>query len=81
MKNNNTKGIIFILIGMLVFSIQDSIMKYIYNSTSLYEVYIIRTLVSFLIIFIFLKFFKKPIVFKTFKNMTIIKKLTKVLIK
>ena len=65
MKNNNSKGIILILIGMLIFSIQDSIMKYIYNSTSLYEVYIIRTLVSFLIIIIFLKFLKKPIVFKT----------------
>ena len=65
MKNNNPKGIILILIGMLIFSIQDSIMKYIYNSTSLYEVYIIRTLVSFLIIIIFLKFLKKPIVFKT----------------
>ncbi len=65
MKNNNPKGIIFILIGMLIFSIQDSIMKYIYNSTSLYEVYIIRTLVSFIVILIFLKFLKKPIVFKT----------------
>jgi len=35
MKNNNPKGIILILIGMLIFSIQDSIMKYIYNSVSL----------------------------------------------
>ena len=58
MKNNNPKGIILILIGMLIFSIQDSIMKYIYNSTSLYEIYIIRTLVSFLIIFLFLKLTK-----------------------
>ena len=65
MKNNNPKGIILILIGMLIFSIQDSIMKYIYSSTSLYEVYIIRTLVSFMIIIIFLKFLKRPIVFKT----------------
>ena len=65
MKNNNPKGIILILIGMLIFSIQDSIMKYIYNSTSLYEIYIIRTLVSFLIIFLFLKLTKKPIIFKT----------------
>jgi len=65
MQNNNPKGIIFILIGMLIFSIQDSIMKYIYSSTSLYEVYIIRTLVSFLIIVTFLKYLKKPIVFKT----------------
>ncbi len=65
MKNNNPKGIIFILVGMLVFSIQDSIMKYIYSSTSLYEVYTIRTLVSFVIIIMFLKFLKRPIVFKT----------------
>ncbi len=55
MKNNNPKGIILILIGMLIFSIQDSIMKYIYNSVALYEIYLIRTLVSFLIIIIFLK--------------------------
>ncbi len=65
MKNNNPKGIILILIGMLIFSIQDSIMKYIYNSVSLYEIYIIRTLVSFLIILLFLKLTKKPIIFKT----------------
>jgi len=65
MKNNNPKGIILILIGMLIFSVQDSIMKYIYISVSLYEVYIIRTLVSFIIILLFLKLLKKPIIFKT----------------
>jgi len=65
MKNNNPKGIIFILFAMLAFSIQDSIMKYIYNFASLYEVYLIRTLVSFSIILLFLKITKKPIIFKT----------------
>ena len=65
MKNNNPKGIIYILLAMLVFSVQDSIMKYIYSSVSLYEVYIIRTLVSFFIIVVFLKLLKKPIIFKT----------------
>ena len=64
-KNNNPKGIIFILLAMLVFSVQDSIMKYIYNFASLYEVYLIRTLVSFGIILLFLKLTKKPIIFKT----------------
>ena len=59
MKNNNPKGIIYILIGMLVFSVQDSIMKYIYNVASLYEVYLIRTVVSFVIIFLILKITKK----------------------
>ena len=65
MKNNNPKGIIYILLGMLAFSVQDSIMKYIYNVASLYEIYLIRTLVSFVIIVLFLKLTKKPIVFKT----------------
>ena len=65
MKNNNPRGIIFILLAMLAFSVQDSIMKHIYNFASLYEVYLIRTLVSFLIILLFLKITKKPIVFKS----------------
>ena len=54
-KNNNSKGIILILIAMFIISIQDAIMKYIYSNVSLYEVYLIRTLVGFLIIVLFLK--------------------------
>ncbi len=65
MKNNNPRGIILILLGMLAFAVQDSIMKYIYSFVSLYEVYLIRTLVSFIIIVLFLKFIKRPIVYKT----------------
>ncbi len=64
-RNNNPRGIMLILLAMMVFSIQDSIMKYIYSFVSLYEVYLVRTLVSFLIILLFLKLTKKPIVFKT----------------
>ena len=55
MKNNNPKGIIFIMLAMFVFSVQDSIMKYIFNFVSLYEVYLIRTLVSLVVILLFLK--------------------------
>ena len=65
MTNNNPKGILFILLGMFVFSVQDSIMKYIFTFVNLYEVYLIRTLVSLIIIFFFLKLTKKPIIFKT----------------
>ena len=65
MKNNNPKGIIFILLAMLVFSVQDSIMKYIFSFVSLYEVYLIRTLVSLIVILLFLKLTKKAIIFKT----------------
>ena len=63
--NNNPKGIVFILIAMMVFSVQDGIMKHIYNFVSLYEIYLIRTVVSFVLILIFLIVTKKPIVFKT----------------
>ena len=64
-KNNNPRGIILILIAMMVFSVQDGIMKYIFNFVSLYEVYLIRTLVSFGLILTYLKLKKKKIVFKS----------------
>ena len=64
-QNNNPKGIVFILIAMIVFSVQDGIMKHIYNFVSLYEIYLIRTVVSFVLILLFLIITKKPIVFKT----------------
>ena len=64
-NNNNPKGIILILIAMMVFSVQDGIMKYIFNFVSLYEVYLIRTIVSFVLIIIFLKIRNKPIIFKS----------------
>ena len=64
-KNNNPRGIILILIAMMVFSVQDGIMKHIFSFVSLYEVYLIRTLVSFGLILLFLILTKKPIVFKS----------------
>ena len=64
-KNNNPKGIILILLAMLVFSVQDGIMKHIFSFVSLYEIYLIRTIVSFILILLFLKITKKPIVFKS----------------
>ena len=64
-QNNNPRGIVFILIAMMVFSVQDGIMKHIYNFVSLYEIYLIRTVVSFTLILIFLILTKKPIVFKS----------------
>ena len=74
MRNNNPKGIILILIGMLIVSFQDATFKYIFSSVSLYEVYLIRTLVSFVIIVFYLKITNKPIIFYThYPLMTIIR--------
>ena len=65
MKNNNPKGILFIFIGMLVVSFQDATFKYIYGSVSLYEVYFVRTLISFIVIVCYLRITNKPIIFST----------------
>ena len=42
--NNNTKGILFIMIGMAFFSIQDSLIKYIFEEIALFELYLGRTM-------------------------------------
>ena len=61
--NNNPKGIVYILIAMMVFSVQDGIMKYIYNFVSLYEIYLIRTVISFVLILMFLIITKPGVAF------------------
>ena len=44
--NNHTLGIIYILIAMALFSIHDAILKYIFEKTSLYEIFFARTLIA-----------------------------------
>ena len=44
---NNQKGILFILMGMAFFSIQDALIKFIYEDAALYELYFGRTVVAF----------------------------------
>ena len=52
--NNNPKGILLILSGMALFSIQDSLIKYIFEESALYELYFGRTLTALILLFIFL---------------------------
>ena len=63
---NNTKGILFILIGMIVFSIQDALIKFIYEDTALYELYLGRTLSAAFFLFCYMKFTKQKVNFKTY---------------
>ena len=63
--NNNPKGILLILSGMALFSIQDSLIKYIFEESALYELYFGRTLIALVLLFIFLKFTSQKLVFKT----------------
>ena len=63
-KNDNAKGILFILFGMAIFSIQDALIKFVYNDSSLYELYFGRTFVAFVLLLTFMFLKKKKINFK-----------------
>ena len=65
MKNNNPKGILYILVGMAIFSIQDALIKFVYEDSSLYELYFGRTLTAFILLSSYLKFSKQKIILKT----------------
>ena len=63
--NNNPKGIVLILLGMAFFSIQDSLIKFINEDTSLYEIYFGRTLIAFILLLIYLKVSSQKLTLKT----------------
>ena len=63
--NNNPKGILLILTGMALFSIQDSLIKYIFEESALYELYFGRTVTALILLFIFLKVTSQKLIFKT----------------
>ena len=65
MKNNNSKGILFIMVGMAIFSIQDSLIKFVYEDTALYELYFGRTLTAIILLTSYLIFSKQKIILKT----------------
>jgi len=66
MKNNNPKGILYILVGMAIFSIQDALIKFIYEDTALYELYFGRTLTALILLTSYLIFSKQKIILKTY---------------
>mgnify|MGYP001357619984 FL=1 len=63
--NNNPKGIVFILLGMALFSIQDSLIKYVFEDVALFELYFGRTLVASILLGSYLIISKQKIIFKT----------------
>jgi len=63
--NNNPKGIILILTGMALFSIQDSLIKFVFEEASLYELYFGRTLTALILLLIFLKVTSQKLILKT----------------
>ena len=59
--NNNTKGIFFIMTCMAFFSIQDSLIKFIFEDIALFELYLGRTLIQATILLAFVIITKKHI--------------------
>ena len=54
--DNNSKGIILILIAMSLFAIQDSLIKFIFEKSALYEIFFGRYLVAAIVLFAYLSF-------------------------
>ena len=59
LNNNNSQGIIFILLGMAFFSIQDALIKFIFEDIALFELYFGRTLIQTFFLTCFLIIAKK----------------------
>jgi len=62
---NNSKGILYILFGMALFSIQDGLIKFVYEEVALYELYFGRTFTALILLTCYLKFSKQKIILKT----------------
>ena len=62
--NDNTKGILFIMTGMAFFSIQDSLIKFIFEDIALFELYLGRTLIQATILISFFLITKKNLLLK-----------------
>ena len=65
MADNNSKGIVLILIAMSLFSMQDALIKFIFEQSALYEIFFGRYLVAAIVLFIYLSFKGQKVSFKT----------------
>ena len=61
MSSNNTIGIIYILVAMATFSVHDSILKFIFQKASLYEIYFGRIFIAAILSGTFLIICKKKL--------------------
>ena len=64
--NNNPKAIFFIIVGMSVFAIQDTLIKLISDKTNIFLIYLIRSMIGIILVSLFVKIRKQKIIFKTY---------------
>jgi drug/metabolite transporter (DMT)-like permease len=63
--DNNSKGIILIMIAMTLFAMQDSLIKFIFEQSALYEIFFGRYLVAAILLFCYIKFKGQKVTLKT----------------
>ena len=54
--NNNPKGILLIITAMTFFSMQDALIKFIYEQAALYEIFFGRYFIAAILLFGYIKF-------------------------
>jgi len=64
--DNNSKGIILIMIAMTLFAMQDSLIKFIFEQSALYEIFFGRYLVAAILLFCYIKFKRQKVSLKTY---------------
>ena len=64
--DNNTKGIVLIIIAMTLFAMQDSLIKFIFEKAALYEIFFGRYFVAAILLFCYIKFKKQKVSLKTY---------------
>ena len=63
---NNSQGIILIMIAMSLFAMQDSLIKFIFEQSTLFEIFFGRYLIAALLLFAYIKFTKQVVSLKTY---------------
>ena len=64
--DNNPKGILLIVTAMTFFSMQDALIKFIYEKAALYEIFFGRYFVAAILLFGYIKFRKQKVSLKTY---------------
>ena len=64
-EENNSQGIILVLVSMALFSFQDALIKFVFEKAALYEIYFGRIFIASVILGAYLFFKKQKIKFKT----------------
>ena len=64
--DNNPKGILLIVTAMTFFSMQDALIKFIYEQAALYEIFFGRYFIAAILLFGYIKFRKQKVSLKTY---------------